>query len=223
MPTLRGVVWGGRKLALGLLLFCVGGLATVGVGCQSFMPAYEFKGFRVDPPAPIPDFELQATTGQPFHLNDLKGDITLIYFGYTFCPDVCPLTLAYVKQALAGLTQGREQVHVVFISVDPERDTPEKLGRYLAAFDPTFVGLTDDYAKIEQVMKPFGASAKREKVDSAAGYLVSHTARLFLIGPDQKLWFTYPHGFQSADLQSDLDYLLKSKLEGNVQVRRTLQ
>ncbi len=187
-------------------------LVLAGNGCQALTPAYEFKGARLEPAMPLPDFELKSTTGQPFHLSDVKGDIALVYFGYTYCPDVCPLTLALLKQALAGL-EGRERVHVIFISVDPERDTPAVLRRYLDAFDPTFVGLSDDFAKVEQVMKPYGAMAKREEVpDSAAGYLMSHTARLFLVGPEQKLLLTYPHGFQPADLHSDLAYLLKNRL-----------
>lgn len=199
------------KIGLGLAMTVIV-LAVASVGCQAFAPAYEFKGAMLEPAAPLPDFELNSMTGQPFHLSDVKGDYALVYFGYTYCPDICPLTLAFVKQALADL-EGRERVHVIFISVDPERDTPEVLSRYLRAFDPTFIGLTDDFAKVEQVMKPYGAMAKREEVpDSAAGYLMSHTARIFLIDPEQKLFLTYPHGFQAADLRSDLTYLLKNKL-----------
>ncbi|MFN8453330.1 MAG: SCO family protein [Anaerolineae bacterium] len=172
------------KVGLGLTIALMV-LVVTSLGCQVFTPAYEFKGARLEPAAPLPDFELNSMTGQPFHLSDVKGDIALVYFGYTYCPDVCPLTLAYVKQALADL-EGRERVHVIFISVDPERDTPEVLSRYLRAFDPTFIGLTDDFVKVEQVMKPYGAMAKREEVpDSAAGYLMSHTARIFLVDPEQ--------------------------------------
>jgi protein SCO1/2 len=185
-------------------------VALASTSCQLFTLTYEFKGAVLEPPTPVPDFELRSTTGDPFHLSQVKGDIALIYFGYTYCPDVCPLTLAYLKQALADL-EGRERVHVIFISVDPERDTPEVLRRYLNAFDPSFIGLTDDFARVEQVMKPYGAMAKREEVpDSTAGYLMAHTARLFLVGPDQTLRLTYPHGFQPADLRSDLTYLLKN-------------
>lgn len=182
-------------------------LALFSLGCQS---AYEYKGTLLDPPTPLPDFELTATNGEPFRLSDMKGDITIIYFGYTFCPDVCPLTLADVRKALAGLDEAdRERVHVVFISVDPERDTPEALARYLSAFDPTFIGLTDDYEKVETVMKDYGAFAQKEEVeDSAAGYLVSHTARLFLVNPQRELTLLYSFGFTSEDLRDDLNHLL---------------
>ncbi len=187
-------------------------LVVAGVGCQAFAPTYEFKGALLDPPLPVPDFELNSTKNQPFHLSDVKGDIALIYFGYTYCPDVCPLTLADVRQAVNKLEQGRERVHVIFISVDPERDTPEALSRYVSAFDPSFIGLSDDFEKVKEVMKPYGAFAEKETVaDSAAGYLVSHSARLYLVGPDQQLLLMYPFGFKSEDLRSDLAYLVSQK------------
>ena len=184
-------------------------LIVLGTGCQAFAPAYEYKGALLEPPSPIPDFELKDTNGQPFHLSDVEGDLALVYFGYTFCPDVCPLTLWDVKKALKDL-EGRERVKVIFVSVDPERDTPEVLGRYLSAFDPDFIGLTDDFKKVETVMQPFGAFAEKEEVaDSAAQYLVSHTARLYLVNPDRELMLMYPFGFESDDLRSDLAYLIQ--------------
>jgi protein SCO1/2 len=163
----------------------------------------------LDPPQPIPDFELLTTEGKSFHLSDKAGDITLVYFGYTFCPDVCPLTLADVKRALSELKEKQERVHVVFISVDPERDTPDVLSRYLAAFDPTFIGLTDDPAKLEAAKAAFGVFSEKEQTDnSAAGYLVSHTARLFLVNPQGELKLLYSFEFPYEDLQSDLEHLL---------------
>jgi protein SCO1/2 len=198
-----------QLLWLALMVF----VAALGLsGCKLFTPAYEYKGAVMDPPASLPDFELKSVDGSPFRLSDVSGDIALIYFGYTFCPDVCPMTMADVKQALAGLETGRERVHVIFVSVDPERDTPETLARYMAAFGPEFIGLTDDFAKVEEVMKPYGAFAQKEEVsDSAAGYLVSHTARLYLVTPNGELLLTYPFGFESEDLQSDLEYLLQQE------------
>jgi len=146
-------------------------LIVLGTGCQAFAPAYEYKGALLEPPSPIPDFELKDTNGQPFHLSDVEGDLALVYFGYTFCPDVCPLTLWDVKKALKDL-EGRERVKVIFVSVDPERDTPEVLGRYLSAFDPDFIGLTDDFKKVETVMQPFGAFAEKEEVADSAAQLL---------------------------------------------------
>lgn len=200
------------KQFLWLALVFLAGAALTLPGCRLFSPAYEYKGAVMDPPASLPDFELMGVDGNLFRLSDVSGDIALIYFGYTYCPDVCPMTMADVKQALARLETGRERVHVIFVSVDPERDTPETLARYMAAFGPEFVGLTDDFAKVQEVMKPYGAFAQKEEVsDSAAGYLVSHTARLYLITPAGELLLTYPFGFEPEDLQSDLEYLLQQE------------
>lgn len=199
------------RAGLGLVITLIA-LVAAGVGCQAFAPTYEFKGALLDPPLPVPDFELNSTRNQSFHLSDVKGDIALIYFGYTYCPDVCPLTMAEVRQAVNGLEQGRDRVHLIFISVDPERDTPEALSRYLSAFDSSFIGLSDDFEKVKEVMKPYGAFAEKEIVaDSAAGYLVSHSARLYLVSPDQQLLLMYPFGFKSEDLRSDLAHLVSQK------------
>lgn len=171
--------------------------------------AHEFRGAAMSPPAPLPDFELMAASGEPFHLSDVDDDITLIYFGYTFCPDVCPMTLMDVREALKDV-EGRERVHMVMVSVDPERDTPEVLERYVKAFDPTFIGLTDDWAKTQEVMKPYGAYAeKTDTPNSSANYLVNHTSRIYLVSPGRELLLTYPFGFLSEDLRADIQYLLQ--------------
>jgi len=180
-----------------------------GAGCQPFSFGYKFKGTQFDTPIPVPNFELVDSNNQPFHLKDVAGNVALVFFGYTFCPDVCPLTLVDVKTAMNKL-EGKEKVKVIFITVDPDRDTPEAMRGYLDNFDPEYIGLTGDYEQIQQVMKPFGAFAQKEEVsESAAGYLVSHTARLYLINPNQELILTYPFGFEADDLRSDLTHLLQ--------------
>lgn len=183
--------------------------------CQTTAAAYEYKGAVMEPPMAIPDFALQDTAGDTFHLSDIQDNIVLIYFGYTFCPDVCPMTLWDVREALADL-EGRENIKVLFISVDPERDTPEVLARYTNAFDPTFIGLTDEFTALQQVMKPFGAFAEKEEVsNSAANYLVNHTARVYLLTPNRELLLTYPFGFEPDDLRADLTYLIQQYNEGD--------
>lgn len=186
------------------------GLSWLNISCLG-APSHEYKGTVLEPPASLPDFELAATSGKTFHLYEAKGDIALIYFGYTYCPDVCPLTLAQVKQALAGLKTGRERVHVIFISVDPERDTAEVLKRYLAAFDPSFIGLSGDFEKIKEIMKPFGAYAEKDAPAANGSYTVSHSARLFLVDPQSQLLVVYPYDFKADDLRSDLEYLLQQE------------
>lgn len=193
--------------ALGLALLLLG-LISFGAGCQAFSE-YEYKGNLLNPPKPIGDFELQNAAGESFHLSDLEGDIALVYFGYTFCPDVCPLTMWDMKQALAEV-QTKDRVQVVFISVDPDRDTPAVVSEYISGYGPEFIGLTDDFERIKEVMKPFGAYAEKAKAnDSAAEYLVNHTARVYLLDPNQELLLTYPFGFEPEDLASDLNHLLE--------------
>jgi len=175
---------------------------------SSCASTYTYKGGELDPPLLIPNFELTDTSGEAFQLSDTEDKLTLVYFGYTFCPDVCPLTLWDVKQSLEGLV-GREQVQTVFISVDPERDTPAALADYVSAFDPTFIGLTDDETKTQEVLSLFGAEAHKEFVEnSSTHYLVSHTTRLYLLTPGRNLQLTYPYGFAPEDLRADLAHLL---------------
>ncbi|MCB0197393.1 MAG: SCO family protein, partial [Anaerolineae bacterium] len=131
---------------------------VLAAGCMPFSSGYTFKGSQLDPPMDLPDFELMSDEGQPYQFSDTAGEITLVYFGYTFCPDVCPLTMADVKQALAEL-ETEDEINVLFISVDPERDTPEILSRYLDAFGSEFVGLTDTMERTQPVLQAFGAYA----------------------------------------------------------------
>ena len=184
-------------------------IAMLLVGCQSFGD-HTYKGALFNPPMPLPDFQLMDTHQKPVKLSDFKDDLVLVYFGYTFCPDACPLTLLNVRDALKDLP-GRERVHVLFISVDPERDTPEVMTRYVNAFDPTFIGITDNISATQPVLTSFGAMAQKEEVKgSAASYLVSHTTRLYLVSPKRELLLTYPFGFAPEDLRTDLTYLIQN-------------
>lgn len=187
--------------------------------CQTFAATYEYKGNLLDSPVPQPDFELAAAGGSTFRLSQLEGKIVLIFFGYTHCPDVCPLTVAKVKNALAGLSETeREQAQFIFISVDPERDTPEVLARYLRNFSPDFIGLTDEVDKLEPVLKSYWAYAEKDQpleTTQAPGhdttgtpYLVTHTGRVYLVTSQRELLLTYPTDLSADDLRSDLSYLL---------------
>jgi protein SCO1 len=212
-----------KRSAIGFWLITIlAGLTLFSMGCQA---AYEYKGSQLDPPVPAPDFELRATDGSLFRLSDLEGKVALVFFGYTHCPDVCPLTVAKVRQALAGLDPvEQERVRFIFISVDPERDTPEVLARYLSNFNPDFIGLIDDFAKTEATLKSFWAYAEKEQspepvsshehtetTSDQPSYMVMHTGRVYLVTPRRELLLTYPMELTAEDLQRDLLYLLKQK------------
>jgi len=133
---------------------------------------------------PSGDFTLTDDSRKIFHLKDLRGEIILLFFGYTSCPDACPGTLAKIHRALTLLGPEQKQVRTVFVSVDPERDTPEKLKEYLEYFGVNAVGLTGTKAEIDAVVKAYHAYYLKIPGQSADWYTVNHTTTVFLV--DQK-------------------------------------
>ncbi|MDM8532765.1 SCO family protein [Anaerolineales bacterium HSG25] len=196
-----------NRFSIEQIILFVSLFILLGTACQPFASAPDYKGAVMDPPLPIADFELLDTEQKPFQLSDMPDNIKLVFFGYTYCPDVCPLTLANVRQALDGLPE-RERVSTIFVTVDPERDSPDALARYLNAFDSSFIGLSDTAENTAPVLESFGAYAKKQPIEGSDNYLVDHTARLYLVTPKQEILLTYPFGFSSEDLRSDLEYLL---------------
>lgn len=169
-----------------------------------------FRGALIEPPYPAADFILQSDKGE-VHLSDYRGKIVLLYFGYTFCPDVCPATMAKIAQAYHSLGQDASHVQTIFISVDPERDTPDKLGRYVRAFNPTFVGATSTPETISELAKKYGVFFQKRTVNSAAGYLVDHTAIVWVIDTQGKLHVEWPYDIISDDMVADIRLLMKSR------------
>lgn len=129
-------------------------------------------------------------TGKAVTEADYKGEYSLVFFGFTYCPDVCPMTLVNIDRALAQLPDDVTPPKVLLISVDPERDTPEQLAKYLSvdAFPETAIGLTGTAAQLKAASDAFIAPYERiEQPDSAAGYTMDHTALIYLMDPDWKL------------------------------------
>jgi protein SCO1/2 len=121
--------------------------------------------------------------------------VVLLYFGYTMCPDICPTALAFLAQALSTLEPGElEQVQVVFVSVDPERDTPERLESYSAFFHNNILGITGTPEQVAEVAGMYGAAYRRVDTDSAVGYVVDHTSLVYVIDQEGKLLDSMPHG-----------------------------
>ena len=132
---------------------------------------------------------------QEIQLSDYKGKAVFIFFGYTSCPDVCPTSLAFMSGALKNLTSDElNKVQVLFISVDPERDTPEKLRSYTQYFHSNIRGISGTKKQIDQVVAQYGASYKMVDSDSAMGYLVDHTASFYVVNTKGKLVNLLPHG-----------------------------
>ncbi|HEU5317601.1 MAG TPA: SCO family protein [Chloroflexota bacterium] len=164
------------------------------------------NGGVLDQPLVVPPLSLRRADGQPFNTGEARGRWWLAFFGYTSCPDVCPLTLAYMTQVRRLL--GARAPAAYFITVDPERDTPERLAAYMSNFDPGIVALTGTEAELALAREAFGVVAQRRPVAGAAGYSVDHTALVFLVDPEARVRVVYPHGMVPADIAADLKRLM---------------
>lgn len=129
-------------------------------------------------------FELASTKGGAFSQDDLKGKPSLVFFGYTFCPDVCPTTLAETTAWRAALNLTPDDLRIIFVSVDPGRDTLDKVKNYVEGFDPSIIGLVGDQAQTDNAKKAFGVFSEITGDASDPYYLVDHTALVYLMGAD---------------------------------------
>jgi protein SCO1/2 len=170
--------------------------------------AYQFNGTAYPEPQAAPDFELTAADGTPFRLSGQRGQIVLLFFGYTSCPDVCPTTLAEANQLLRGLGDDAGRVTYTFITVDPGRDTPQVLAGYTAAFHPAIVGLTGAPDQLAGVRQAYGVSAEEVMHASTGGHSLAHTARLFLVDAQGRLRLSYAAGTPAQDILQDIRHLL---------------
>jgi protein SCO1/2 len=192
-------------LGVGVLV----GLALLLGGWVFYNQTYTFKGALIDPPVPAADFELNDQYGQPFRLSDQVGEVVLIFFGYTHCPDVCPVTMAEYMRVKARLGEQANQVRFVFITVDPERDTREVLQAHLNNFDPTFTALTGERAELEKVWRSYGVYQGRNDSLGGSSYLVDHTSRVYAIDKSGNWRLTYEFGTETDKLFQDVAYLLR--------------
>ncbi|WP_029407827.1 SCO family protein [Thiomicrorhabdus sp. Milos-T2] len=140
------------------------------------------------------NFTLNGIDG-PKQLSDYKGKVVLLYFGYTYCPDICPTNLGNISLAYQQLSQKQKDgVQIIFVSVDPERDTPKRLQQYVNYFEANMIGLTSDAKTIAKVAKQYGVVyAKVEDSNNGTNYAVDHSAFTYVITPDGKLQTQLPH------------------------------
>jgi protein SCO1/2 len=151
--------------------------------------------------------ELPDTSGRVRHLEDFRGKAVVLFFGFTHCPDVCPTTLADLATVLKTLGPDAERVQVLFVTVDPERDTPAQLAQYVGAFDPRFLALRGDPAATQRVAKDFKIYfEKRKQGDS---YTIDHSAQSYVIDPQGRLRLLVRHDRLAQDLPDDLRVILK--------------
>ena len=188
-------------------------LAVVGIVTLltiMFSKSASYRGTAYGEPYPAaPKIELIRSNGETFRLSDQRGKIVLLFFGYTSCTDVCPTTLAELKLVMDDLGDKNKLVQVVFISVDPKRDTPEKTQEYVEHFSKGFLGMSGPIDRLEAIWKGYGVYREEIQSESALGYSVDHTARVYLIDVDGSLRLSY--GFQTPveDIVNDINLLLK--------------
>jgi len=198
-----------RKILLvGLISFLL--IGAVGAGVFLFSKPASFRGTTYAEPYPVaPEFELTRSDGTRFRLSETRGRVAALFFGYTSCPDVCPTTMAELNQALEKLGSQADQVQVLFVTVDPQRDTPERVQEYVNHFNPNFIGLSGSEAELARVWNGYGVFREVAEGTSAAGYLVDHTARVTLIDQQGNLRVSFPFDTPVEDIVHDLKLLLK--------------
>ena len=170
---------------------------------------YEFRGAVIEPPDQAFAFTLTDQNGQPYSLAQQRDKVVLLFFGYTNCPDICPATLSDMQLVLNRLGNQADAVQVVFVTVDPERDTVEKLQRFTARFDARIVGLTGDPAALAEVYQAYGAGAtRRELPNSALKYAMDHTAATTVIDKTGQRRLIFGFGSDVDDMTSDIQALI---------------
>lgn len=169
---------------------------------------YNFHGTVLQSPDAAPNFTLQGAQGD-VSLSDFRGKMVILYFGYTFCPDVCPASLSAVAGAMDIIGKKAERVQVIMVSVDPERDTPAEIDAYAKHFNPNFVGITGSLEEVAQVATLYGIYYAKEEGSAASGYLVEHTATLMVLDEQGALKLLLPFGVTAEDIAADLDYMLR--------------
>jgi protein SCO1/2 len=193
----------------------------VGLMAACAAPAPAWHGTPYDPPRQAPDFNLQAMDGGTVQLSDFSHKPLLLYFGYTSCPDFCPTTLADLSWVFAELGEAADEARVVFVTVDLERDTPDRLARYLDQFNPEFLGArAKDDAQLQSILGDFDAYAQadespgqaEEQTASSHGHegqteqavTFTHSARVFLIDGEGRLITNYPFATPREEILADV-------------------
>lgn len=175
-----------------------------------FQDDYTYKGGTLTPSEKAPALDLVDQQGQPFSLREQEGKVVLLYFGYTYCPDFCPTTLAEMQSVEDELGNEADRVEVVMVTVDPERDTPERLNEYMSFFNPEFIGLSGTPEQTLQIQRAYGVTAVKREAEGSSQYLVDHSTSLYAVDPEGYLRVVWPYGTEPKDIASDVEHLLDS-------------
>lgn len=193
-----------RRLFLALSLALPGTLLTA--ACRRAPEA--FKNTDLSGAGFGRDFALTDHNGQLRRLADFRGKAVVVFFGYTACPDICPTTLSRLAEVMKALGGQADRVQVLFVSLDPERDSLERLKAFVPWFHPSFLGLRGDSAQIQAVAEEFRIFSSRKKVDGELGYVIDHSAGAYLYDPAGRLRLYVQDSAPVADIAADLRRLL---------------
>ncbi len=188
------------------------GLVVLVLSLSACGSRVELNGNAVVPPEPAAALDGTNWDGKPFSMEEVRGRVTLVFFGYTFCPDVCPLTLAKMKQVTRALGDRAEDFAVIFVSVDSKRDSVEKLAEYVPGFDPRFYGLRLEVDELEAAIEGWDLTVQIGQPKDGPGtdsyYYVDHTGTYFVVDQEGQLRVTYPPNAKVEDLLADIETLL---------------
>ena len=190
------------------LMIAAVAIIGVGLGILLFQP-HTYAGTVLQSPRPAPALDgLTFSNGEPADLAVFDGDIVLMYFGYTHCPDICPTSMATIAQAKQMLGDDADRVHGLLVSVDPERDTAEALNQYLGNFDRDFLGVFGPEETLMTTAMLYGVHAEVHDEAEELGYTVDHTGTIIAVGPDGHVRVLYSHTVDAEALSADLAELL---------------
>lgn len=201
-----------------VLTACSGSARRAGAASASEKDPNALRGAVLNPPQPKPHFTLTDTHGRPFHFRrQTDGYVTLLFFGYTHCPDVCPIHMANIAAVLKQIAPDiADRVKVVFVTTDPARDSAARLRSWLDNFDPDFIGLRGAPDSVAALERKLGlAPAVIEQRDSSGGYTVGHAAYVLAFTPDNKERVLYGFGTRQVDWAHDLPKLVNGPWSGS--------
>jgi protein SCO1/2 len=195
--------YGARVLSVGAALLCAGLIA----GCRNEAPSFkstDITGADYGKQLTLTD----SATGKPASLEDFRGKLLLVFFGFTHCPDICPTTLLKAAEVRKALGSKAEKLQVLFVTVDPERDTPEVLSKYVPSFDPSFIGLRGNGDETTKAAREFKVFFQKVPNRDGTGYNVDHTAASYVLDTQGRLRLFVRHTQPVEEIVADLQQLL---------------
>lgn len=184
------------------------GVAGIISGCSQDRP--QFKNIDITGADYAKDFQLTDQNGQLRSLKDFRGKVVILFFGYTQCPDVCPTTMAELAEAKKALGKDGDKLQVLFVTVDPERDTAQVLKGYMANFDPSFLALRPTPDQLAEVAKDYKVYYKKVDGKTPTSYTMDHSAGSYVYDPRGNVRLYYRYGSSTQALVSDIELLLRA-------------